>query len=340
MKTQATVAGLGAAAALAVIALSYKAPEGTQLFQSEMMTAEDYEFINFVAAHGKSYGTTAEFQFRSAQFKDTLAKVNECNTNETTQTCGINYMADYTPEEWKKMNGYKPELKTTSNDDAIELSIENLADSVNWVEQGAVTPVKNQGQCGSCWAFSTTGSVEGAEFLATKKLQSFSEQQLVDCSKQNNACNGGLMDYAFKYIETAPLMLEADYPYTGKHSFLSKCEYVSSKGVGKVKAFQDVKTDTTGAQLKAALAKGPVSVAIEADKTVFQSYTSGVITSKACGTQLDHGVLAVGYGTESGTDYFLVKNSWGPSWGDKGYVKIAMADNTCGISSQPSYPTE
>merc|ERR1711908_83335 len=132
-------------------------------------------------------------------------------------------------------------------------------------------------------------------------------------------------------------MTESDYPYTGKHSFLSKCNYDSSKGVGKVKSYSDVKADATGSNLKAALAKGPVSVAIEADKTVFQSYTSGVITSSACGTQLDHGVLAVGYGTESGEEYFLVKNSWGPSWGDQGYVKIAP--DQCGVTMQPSYPS-
>ena len=235
------------------------------------------------------------------------------------------------------MNGYKAELKTEFN--YADLDTSSLADSVNWVTKGAVTPVKNQGQCGSCWAFSTTGSVEGAEQIATGTLTSYSEQQLVDCSKQNNACNGGLMDYAFKYIETAPLMTESDYPYTGTHSFLSKCKYDSSKAAGQVGGYTDVQSDATGVNLKAALANGPVSVAIEADKTVFQSYTSGVITSSACGTQLDHGVLAVGYGTEGGQDYFLVKNSWGPSWGAEGYVKIGV-ENVCGINAQPSFPTE
>jgi len=170
-------------------------------------------------------------------------------------------------------------------------------------------------------------------FLSTGKLQSFSEQQLVDCSKQNNGCNGGLMDYAFRYIETAPLMLESAYPYKGKDG---SCKYEQSKGVGKVKSYKDVSRDTSGKNLMAAVAKGPVSVAIEADQSVFQMYSHGVIT-KGCGTRLDHGVLAVGYGSDNGQDYFIVKNSWGPSWGDQGYVKIAP--NQCGITYQPSYPS-
>jgi len=321
----------------AVIALNYQAPEGTQLFSSDVMTSADYEFINFVATHGKSYGTHAEYDFRAAQFKDTLSKINECNAEETTQTCGVNFMSDYTHDEKKRMNGYKAEMKTEFNYTVLDTT--NLADEVNWVTKGAVTPVKNQGQCGSCWAFSTTGSVEGAEFLATGKLQSFSEQQLVDCDKVDQGCNGGLMDNAFKYIEKSPLMLESEYPYRGTHHFWNKCKFDATKAVGKVTGFTDVVKDATGANLKAALAKGPVSVAIEADQTVFQSYKTGVITSSKCGTQLDHGVLAVGYGTEDGNDYFLVKNSWGPSWGASGYVKIGAA-NVCGINAQPSFPTE
>jgi C1A family cysteine protease len=338
MRTQTTVAGLGAAAALAVIALNYQAPAGTQLFSSELLTAEDHEFIRYVANYGKSYGTKAEFEFRSAQFKDSLAKIAEHNSqNGATSTVGINQFSDRTPAEMKRMNGYKPVANKTFRS-APMLDTSNLADSINWVDQGAVTPVKNQGQCGSCWAFSTTGSVEGAEFIATGKLTSYSEQQLVDCSGAygNMGCNGGLMDNAFKYIEAKGLEAEADYAYTARQGV---CKYDASKTVGAVKDFVDV-TPNNSDQLKAALAKGPTSVAIEADQMAFQGYTGGVITT-GCGQQLDHGVLAVGYGTENGQDYFLVKNSWGASWGVNGYVKIgAGSTNVCGILSAASYPTE
>jgi cathepsin L len=334
MHHKAAVAGLGAAAALTGAALMYKAPSGVKLFADDKLSGEDYKFMAYVSEYGKSYGTVAEFMFRKEQFVTRHNEIEAFNADaNNTHTVGHNLFSDKTFAEMKKLNGYiaAPLREST----AVQLDESNLADSVDWRSKNAVTPVKNQAQCGSCWAFSTTGAVEGADAIKSGSLKSFSEQQLVSCSKQNSACNGGLMDYAFQYIKTAPLELESNYPYTSGSGRVASCNYSKSRGVGTVSAFTDV--SHTASQMRAALAKGPVSVAIEADQMAFQSYTSGVITS-GCGTNLDHGVLAVGYGTLGGQQFFLVKNSWGPSWGDEGYVRIGAA-NQCGILNAASYPS-
>ena len=329
-----TAAGIAALAALGLVAVNYSSEEGQQLFLSERITDEEYSYMKYVTEFGKSYGTKAEFKFRLEQYKNTLKKMADHESNAAHKsTVAHNEFSDWTEAEYKKLLGYRSEMKEATQEAEL-LDTANLKTEVDWRTKGAVTAVKNQGHCGSCWAFSTTGAVEGAWMLAGNTLQSFSEQQLVDCSKQNNGCNGGLMDYAFRYIETAPLELESSYPYTGKDGM---CEYTKSKGVGKVVSYKDVARDTSGSQLMAALNKGPVSVAIEADQFVFQGYSGGIITS-GCGTRLDHGVLAVGYGGEGDDMYILVKNSWGASWGDAGYVKIAPSQ--CGVTMQPSYPTE
>merc|ERR1712054_195160 len=264
------------------------------LGKHDTIPASEHAFFRFIAEHNRQYATRGEYHHRLNHFSKYLEFVEEHNSqNGNTWTVGVNQFADYTPEERSAMNGYKAELKTNFN--YTELPTDNLADSVDWRSKGAVTPVKNQASCGSCWAFSSTGSMEGAHFLASGKLESLSEEQLVQCSTVNSGCNGGLMDYAFEYAEKTPMVLEDAYPYTS--------------GTG----FTGVPADKSGAALKAAVAKQPVSVAIEADRMAFQGYTGGVITGSACGTSLDHGVLAVGYGTEDGEDYFLVRNSWGSS---------------------------
>jgi cathepsin L len=214
--------------------------------------------------------------------------------------------------------------------------------SVDWTTKGAVTPVKNQGQCGSCWAFSTTGSVEGAWFLANHSLVSISEQQLVDCSTSegNQGCNGGLMDYGFQYIiDNKGITTEAAYPYTATDG---TCVSQGLQVAATIKGFKDVPTNSETA-LMAAISIQPVSVAVEADQNSFQFYAGGVLT-QTCGTNLDHGVLAVGYGTSGGQDYYLVKNSWGTDWGSKGYIMLARGpkyngnSGQCGIQMDPSYP--
>jgi KDEL-tailed cysteine endopeptidase len=216
--------------------------------------------------------------------------------------------------------------------------------SVDWSAKGAVTPIKNQGQCGSCWSFSTTGSVEGAHFLKTGQLVSLSEQQLVDCSgaEGNQGCNGGLMDQAFQYIiDNKGLCTEAAYPYQGVDG---NCASTTCTVAATITSFSDVPGSNEVA-LETAIAQQPVSIAIEADQASFQFYTSGVMTA-ACGTQLDHGVLVVGYGNDAtGGDYYKVKNSWGASWGDNGYILLGRGasfnpSGQCGIQMEPSYPTK
>jgi C1A family cysteine protease len=221
---------------------------------------------------------------------------------------------------------------------------------VSWVDNGGVTPVKNQGQCGSCWSFSTTGALEGAYFVKYHSLITFSEQQLVDCDERrndgsDNGCNGGLMDNAFSWIgKNNGLCSENEYPYvsgtTKARGDCSKsCTNIKGSGVSK---FVDV-PPSSDQQMMLALMKNPVAVAIQADEKAFQLYSSGILKG-SCGTGLDHGVLAVGYGSDTDGDFYIVKNSWGETWGENGYIRLGRGDDyndgdgQCGILLQASYP--
>lgn len=214
-----------------------------------------------------------------------------------------------------------------------------LPDSIDWSQQGAVTPIKNQGQCGSCWAFSTVGSLEGRNQIATQNLVSLSEQQFVDCDKVDQGCNGGLMDNAFKYVmNSGGACTENSYGYTGRDGSCQASSCTVGVQSSAITGYKDV--DGTEEALAEAVAQGPVSVAVDAESK-FQLYSGGIVTSN-CGTSLDHGVLTVGYGEESGTKYWKVKNSWGASWGEDGYIRLLKGKGgagECGIlTGPPSYP--
>lgn len=259
-----------------------------------------------------------------------------------------NQFADLTNQEFSSIyNGYRGDLKKLSTQ--IKEFTYNpdteVPESIDWREKGYVTEVKDQGQCGSCWAFSTTGSLEGQHFNATGELVSLSEQNLVDCSQAfgNYGCNGGLMDQGFEYIKNnSGIDTEKSYPYKGVDG---ECKFNASNIGATLSSYVDVESGSEDALKQAIGTYGPVSVAIDASHISFQLYSHGVYHSFFCSSKnLDHGVLAVGYGTEKDRwgrqrDYWIVKNSWSKHWGDKGYIKMSRnRKNNCGVATQASFP--
>merc|ERR1719204_1939935 len=295
------------------------------------------------------YWTKADHDSRFEIFKDNMEKIKEHSKGGHSWTMGITQFSDMTTKEFKEYISCGS-LKHKSSKMMFDAPVnwnKTAKTSVDWVAKGAVTPVKNQGGCGSCWAFSTTGAIEGRYFIAKGTLNSLSEQDLVDCSKENSGCNGGLMDYAFEFAEgNGGLCSESDYPYLGYRQW--RCKDSQCAKEDAITGYSDVRATT--AALEAACDQGPVSIAIEADQSSFQQYSGGVLTA-ACGNSLDHGVLLVGYGTDGGNDYWKVKNSWGETWGEEGYIRLCRNCNMncrgiftkkcsgqCGLMQQPSYP--
>jgi len=314
---------------------------GLALANAAVFKEEEYQllFTRFMTQYNKKY-THDTFFYRYTVFKANMDKIYLANKQNHTYTLGMNEMGDMTHAEFKATKlGYKKidrSYARAKNSAGPHQHIKDIPKQVDWRTVGAVTPIKNQQQCGSCWAFSTTGSTEGAVFIASKQLISLSEQQLVDCSQAqgNQGCEGGLMDQAFQYIiSNNGINTEKAYPYTAQDG---TCQGAASTAAATITGYTDV-TSGSEAALIAGVAVGPVSVAIEADQACFQFYSSGILNDPTCGTNLDHGVLAVGY--DQTAKYWIVKNSWGTSWGMNGYVEIAMGMDECGINTEPSYPT-
>jgi len=326
---------------LAVLALAFSC---TLAFDATLDTPWNlWKQIN-----GKIYSSVEE-DVRRAAWEDNLKIVRAHNLQADlgvhSYTLGMNKFADLTLSEFVAlMNGYN---ETNSRPKLLGRKIYmynpkiQAPDSVDWRDKGYVTDIKDQGQCGSCWAFSSTGSLEGQHFKATGKLVSLSEQNLVDCSQKqgNMGCNGGLMDQAFDYIkENNGIDTEVSYPYEAVDN---QCRFKSENVGATDSGFTDIKSKDEAALQQAVADVGPISVAIDASHSSFQLYKSGIYNEIFCSqTRLDHGVLAVGYGSDSGKDYWIVKNSWGTGWGNKGYIQMSRNKrNQCGIATAASYPT-
>jgi KDEL-tailed cysteine endopeptidase len=294
-------------------------------------------YAQWKQTHNKAYMSDTENDYRFTVFKRNYLDILQANQQGDNAKLGLNKFADLTSEEFgAKYTGYYP--KPTN---AIEktFDVSALPASVNWVTAGAVTPVKNQGDCGSCWAFSSTGSLEGLYFINNTNLASFSEQNLVDCVTEDDGCDGGEMTDALTYSAQNGIETEADYPYTGEDG---TCTFDSSIAYHPNDGYYAVKTKSEQ-DLLAAIVGQPISIGVEADQLAFQFYSSGVIKS-GCGDAIDHGVLAVGYTTVDGTQAYYVKNSWGADWGDNGFLYISTnpkpneGNGVCGILSGPVYP--
>jgi len=312
---------------------------GAMSFDSDVSLFQEWKGL-----HSKSYASDAEEMAKFQTFKANAAYINNHNMQEKGFTLALNQFADMTNDEYKAMLLGSGKAPIRNGSAYLEPTGVSIPDSVDWRTQGYVTPVKDQGQCGSCWAFSTVASLEGQYFKKNGSLKSFAEQQLVDCSRSfgNQGCNGGLMDQGFDYIKSLAngIDLENSYPYTAQDGSCKASSGTTASPAATVTGHTDVREGSESGLTSAIATVGPISVAIDASHMSFQFYSSGVYYEAQCSSrQLDHGVTAVGYGTEGSQDYYWVKNSWAASWGDKGYIKMSRnRNNNCGIASSASYP--
>jgi C1A family cysteine protease len=289
------------------------------------------EFQKFLIKYNKKYNTIAEYFLRYNVFKKNLKRFSQ---NKASYKMGINQFTDLTPTEFRK--GYlNLDMKLVNKINYKKVSVNSKNDapeSWNWVDEGVFGPVKDQGYCGSCWAFSTMGNIEALNAMKTKEYVALSEQQLVDCDTEyDQGCNGGLMEYAFAYLVEKGCMTEKDYPYVG---YDDTCHYDESKVFLRIDSWLMLDTQDENEIKEFLYTNGPLAIAINADP--FQYYTGGIIDEDewSCDPEgLNHGVVLVGYGNESGVDYWIIRNSWGDYWGEDGYVRVARGKGTCGVNT-------
>jgi C1A family cysteine protease len=344
MRKTAIVALLAIAGAAIMSFAHHKMQKNAPLSQVPGYVEEAFQ--TWMTTHSKVYSTPQELNYRRGVFLQNYFAVLNYNKRNLSFQTALNVFADLTLEEFKsKYTGLNVPQNKQKNVRSLESNgLTQVPSSVDWRTQGVVNPVKNQGQCGSCWAFSATGAIESANAIAGKGLLNLAEQQLVDCGSTtgNQGCNGGWMDWAFEYvISVGGQEATVNYPYTAQ---TGNCQFNSKLIAASISSFYDV-PQSQCKQLQAAVATKPTSVAIQVLQS-FQMYKSGVYSGVGCGTSLDHGVIIVGYQitnwTTAGQNWWIVRNSWGASWGENGYIRmdstVQQPSGICGICTVASYP--
>jgi C1A family cysteine protease len=327
--------------ALVLLAVTMAAATSNSYIEASIPTM----FQQFKATYQKTYKSADEEARRFKIFADNMFKAAEHQARNPSTTFGMNLFSDMSEEEFKTRHNAQEHYRRhaaqprhnvlTMSSEEVAATLRDVKD-IDWRKKGAVTPVKDQGQCGSCWSFSTTGNIEGQWYLFNHSLVSLSEQELVSCDTVDSGCGGGLMDNAFNWLiqnMKGQIVADESYPYVSGTGNVPQCDMSGSKKIGAIiTSYHDLDQNETS--MAAWLAKnGPIAIAVDA--TSWQSYTGGIMTD-CTSQQLDHGVLLVGYGVEGTTPYWIIKNSWTASWGEQGYIRVGRGTNQCLLTSAPT----
>jgi len=292
-------------------------------------------FGRFMKEYGKSYDSVEEYAERLGVFAENMERVAKMNAEHVLingeAVFGVTKFSDLTPEEFKATYlTYRPSNRTRDVKDPV---IEGpIANDIDWVSKGAVTPVKDQGRCGSCWAFSATAAIESyAKLSGEYGLEVLSAQQINSCDKRDGGCNGGNTETAYEYVKGAGgIEKNSDYPYTSGGGSTGRCKFESSKIAVTITGYKSVSRGESA--LKNALNVGPASLCLAASS--WQSYRGGIL--ERCDNQVDHCVQGTGY---SGSSYWRIRNSWGTGWGESGFIRLAQGSDLCKVSDDTTYPT-
>jgi len=307
-------------------------------------SVSDEEFKEYLHKYGKHYDSRREWNHRKSIYEKnkmkSMMKTKKAEQEGKSVRFGINQFTDITEAEFRKTYlNYKRHHLNAPTLRVTEAEVKALPTSWDWRTKGGVTPVKDQGQCGSCWAFSATEGVESAWTLAGNKMVTLSVQQVVSCDTNDDGCGGGDLPTAFQYIQGAGLELDSFYPYSSESGSSGSCLFNASHVVAHISGFQYATQNQSEPAMQVAMVgHTPLSVCVDASN--WSDYTSGVMNAAACGTELDHCVQAVGYSSMSnGTAYWIVRNSWNTDWGIDGYIYLELGQNVCGIAEEATYVT-